>query len=347
MPNESIDASRRHFPVKSSGARHSGRANGMLAFALTFALAASACAQSPPTDGLYPPWQRGANNPAATKGFEFTVPEADNLADFHGDLQDPKLVIYLGGNSFFTMAPLVQAFEKQHPEYRGRIYFETLPPGVLAKQLAAGGTITVGNMTWTARPDVYLAGLGAVQTMIDKGTLTGPPVAYVTNELAIMVGKGNPKQIRNLADIARPDVRLAMPNIQFEGVARQIQQSLVKAGGDDLKRAVYETKVHDGSTRLTQIHHRQTPLFIMQGKVDAGVTWQSEVAFQEQAGHPIETVAIAAAQNTTAVYAGARVPGAAHAQAAADWLRFIASDEAFAIFERYGFKRYAGPATVQ
>ncbi len=48
--------------------------------------------------------------------------------------------------------------------------------------------------------------------------------------LAIMVGKGNPKQIRGLSDLARPDLRLAMPDIQYEGVARQIQQSLVKAG---------------------------------------------------------------------------------------------------------------------
>ena len=68
---------------------------------------------------------------------------------------------------------------------------------------------------------------------------------------------------------------------------------------------------------LTQIHHRQTPLYIMQGKVDAGVTWQSEVALQEQAGHPIESVAIPAAHDTTAVYAGVAVKGAAHAQPAA------------------------------
>jgi hypothetical protein len=27
----------------------------------------------------------------------------------------------------------------------------------LVKQMQAGGTITVGNMTWTARPDAYLA----------------------------------------------------------------------------------------------------------------------------------------------------------------------------------------------
>ena len=96
----------------------------------------------------------------------------------------------------------------------------------------------------------------------------------------------------------------------------------------------------DGSTILTHIHHRQTPLFLMQGIADAGVTWQSEAIFQERAGHPIEQVAIPPADNATAIYAGAMVRGAAHADAAEAWLAFIHSPDALHIFERYGFKEY-------
>jgi len=44
------------------------------------------------------------------------------------------------------------------------------------------------------------------------------------------------------------------------------------AGGDALVKAVYADKVKDGTTILTHIHHRQTPLFLMQGLADAGVT---------------------------------------------------------------------------
>jgi len=129
---------------------------------------------------IFPPWQHGANNDAANRGFDFTVPEVDVLADFHGDLTDPKLVLYVGGNYFFAMAPLVQAFEAAHPGYKGRIYWETIPPGLLIKQMEAGGTITVGNMTWTAKPDAYFAGLMKVKEFIGKGLLTGPAVPYVT-----------------------------------------------------------------------------------------------------------------------------------------------------------------------
>src|SRR3546814_16814149 len=82
----------------------------------------------------------------------------------------------------------------------------------------------------------------------------------------------------------------------------------------------------------------------MQGKAQAGVTWQSEVRFQEQAGHPIEGFAIPDAQNTTAIYGGAIVKGAPHPEAAQCWLDFIRSPAGLAIFGRSGVKPYSGSA---
>ena len=66
------------------------------------------------------------------------------------------------------------------------------PPGRLIEQIEKGGRITVGNMTWTAKADVYFGGLKKVQENIDKGILVGPALPYVTNNLTIMVPKGNP-----------------------------------------------------------------------------------------------------------------------------------------------------------
>lgn len=291
-------------------------------------------------DFVFPPWQHGANNDAVERGLPFTVPEVDVMADFHGSLDNPKLVLYVGGNYFFAMAPLVRSFEASHPDYKGRIFWETIPPGLLAKQMELGGNITVGNMTFTAKPDAYFAGLKKIDALIKDGTLEGPAVPYVTNTLAIMVPKDNPAHVAGLANLGKPGVNLAMPNPAFEGIARQIKLALAKAGGEALADAVYEAKVKDGSTVLTHIHHRQTPLFLMQGVAQAGVTWQSEAMFQEQAGHPISHVSIPDAENATAIYAGALVKGAAHPAAAKAWLDFIHSPDALKIFEGYGFKAY-------
>lgn len=142
-------------------------------------------AQPAPQADVFPPWQHGENNDATNRGFEFTVPQVDDLADFHGDITDPTRVLYVGGNYFFAMAPLVAEFEKEHPDYKGRIYWETIPPGLLVKQIEAGGTITSGNMTWTAKPDAYLAGLKKVDALIGQGLLTGHAVPYATNTLTI------------------------------------------------------------------------------------------------------------------------------------------------------------------
>jgi ABC-type molybdate transport system substrate-binding protein len=296
-------------------------------------------------DEWSPPWQHGANNDVVDRGLEFTVPDADNLADFHGSPTHPKLVLYVGGNYFFAMAPLVHAFEGIHPEYKGHIYWETIPPGLLMRQLKAGGTITVGNMTWAIKPDVYLAGLEKVKEYVADGTLDAPAVPYVTNTLTIMVAKGNPHHITGLVDLARPELRLALPNPEFEGIARQIKAALSKAGGPQLSAQIYETKVKEGSAILTHIHHRQTPLWIMQERADAGITWQSEAIFQEQAGHPTAHVDIPESENSTAIYAGAVVKGAAHQKAGRQWLAFIRSPQGLAIFEGYGFRAYAPAQT--
>jgi len=149
--------------------------------------------------------------------------------------------------------------------------------------------------------------------------------------------------VEGLADLGRSTLRLAMPNPRFEGIARQIKASLDKAGGEALETEVYGSKVRQGTTELTHIHHRQTPLWIMEGRVDAGVTWQSEAVFQEQVGHAISQVDIPPTQNTTAVYAGAIVKGAVHPGAARRWLDFVRSKQGLAIFERYGFKPYNAP----
>jgi ABC-type molybdate transport system substrate-binding protein len=290
-----------------------------------------------------PPWSKGANNPAAEKGYYFHVEDMDNVPDLHGNPLDAKLVLFIGGNQFFVLPKLMHAFLQAHPEVRGHVFYETLPPGILRKQIAADGAITLGNLTIQVKPDVYEAEAKVLHEMEQQGQVTHV-VEYATNELEIMVASGNPKNIQSLNDLGREDLRLSMPNPQWEGVANQIAGSLHKAGGESLYRAVYESKVKSGKTVLTEIHHRQTPMRIMSGQQDAGVTWASEVRFQQSIKNPIAGVAIPATENTTAVYAGGLVKDAPHAELAAEWLEFLKSKEAQDIYHEFGFHSMLMPA---
>lgn len=284
-----------------------------------------------------PRWSEGANDPAAQKGYEFHVADVDNVPDIHGNPAGARLVILIGGNQFFVLPQLIAAFEQRHPELNSHIFYETLPPGILRKQIAADGAITLGNLTIQVKADVYEAGARVLHGMEKDGEVTGV-VAYATNDLEIMVPAGNPSGIHTLNDLARPDLRLSMPNPQWEGVASQIADSLCKAGGDSLYQTVYQNKVKDGRTVLTEIHHRQTPMRIMGGRVDAGVTWASEVRFQQSIHNPIEGVVIPANLNTTAIYAGGVLKNAPHPEIAAEWLAFLKSEQAQTIYREFGFR---------
>lgn len=286
-----------------------------------------------------PPWSHGANDPARAQGFMFRVDDIDNIPDLHGNPQDAELVLFIGGNQFFVLPQLIAGFEKLHPELAGHIFYETLPPGVLRRQMAQNDTVTLGNLTLRAVPDVYEAGAGVLDEMQRSGAVDHV-VRYATNDLAIMVAAGNPKHIQSLKDLAAPAIRLGMPNPETEGVARQITDSLKKAGGDALAHTVYETKVQSGSTQLTQIHHRQTAMWILAGKSDAGVVWASEVIFQQKVGNALTGVAIPAGENTTAVYAAGVVSGAPHHAAALAWVDYLQTAEAQAAYRAFGFKPY-------
>jgi ABC-type molybdate transport system substrate-binding protein len=287
-----------------------------------------------------PPWSKGANDPAAEKGYAFHVPDVDNVPDIHGNPCGAKLVIFIGGNQFFVLPQLIAAFEQQHPELKGHIFYETLPPGILRKQIAANDALTLGNLTIQVKPDVYEAGARVLKEMEQANQVKGV-VQYATNDLEIMIPAANPKNIQSLKDLGRPDVRLSMPNPQWEGVANQIASSLRKAGGDSLYQAVYQDKVKSGKTVLTEIHHRQTPMRIMSGQADAGVTWASEVRFQESIGNPIKGIVIPANLNTTAIYAGGVMQDAPHPAIAAQWLAFLKSPQAQTIYHQYGFRSIA------
>ena len=288
-----------------------------------------------------PPWSRGKSNPAPEKGYIFQVEDVDNVPDLHGNPNGAQLVLFIGGNQFMVLPELIGGFEKLHPELRGRIFYETLPPGILRRQMEHDGILTLGNLTLQVHADVYEAGARALAEMEQQGQVE-LPVHYASNQLEIMVHAGNPRGVRSLQDLGRDDLRLSMPNPAWEGVARQIEDSLRKAGGEPLARKVMDAKVKSGTTYLTHIHHRQTPMRIMSGKSDAGVTWSSEVRFQEKIGNPISGVAIPAKENTTAVYAAAVLRNAPHAAAARAWVGYLGSEEAQAAYRKFRF----GPATA-
>ncbi|HSB94156.1 MAG TPA: substrate-binding domain-containing protein [Flavitalea sp.] len=281
-----------------------------------------------PQDHRYdPPW----NTPPESK-VTFTVPGIDNVPDLFGDINDPQLVVFFAGNQFMCVDDLVAEFKKEKPQYE-RIFVETLPPGILANQIEAG-SVTIGNMRITVKPDIYTAGKNAIVQMKD---LFADTLSYTSNNLAIMVQKGNPKQVKTLNDLRRKELRVCMPNPAWEGIGRLIEEAYVKAGGESLRHSIMQTKVTDSSTFLTQIHHRQSPMRILYDQSDAAPVWYSEAHYQLMLKHPVELITIPPAHNIKSTYTAGLLKAAPHPQAAKDFLKFLGSEKAKAIYRKYGF----------
>ncbi|MGH8399627.1 MAG: ABC transporter substrate-binding protein, partial [Gammaproteobacteria bacterium] len=65
---------------------------------LTAALLLSVTGRAAPPNDYLPPW-----NLPPQDGKYFTIPEIDIIADLHGDVTDPQLVVFFSGNQFMVV----------------------------------------------------------------------------------------------------------------------------------------------------------------------------------------------------------------------------------------------------
>ncbi len=274
-----------------------------------------------------PPW-----NPPISNAVNFTVPGVENVPDIYGDINNPQLVIFMGGNQFMVLDDLLAAFKKHYPQYQ-RILVETLPPGLLMKQIKTG-SLLIGNMHLTVKPDIYTTGKSTIEENKDLFSYSAP---FTATRLALMVQQGNPKNINSLQDLGKKNVRISMPDKAIEGIGKNVEDAYLKAGGDALHNAIMQQKVADSSTFITQIHHRQSPMRILYNQSDVAPVWETEIFYQQKIGHPVDKVAIPDDYNKVAVTAAAILKNAPHKKAAKHFMEFLQTEEAKAIFRNFGF----------
>jgi len=280
----------------------------------------------------WPPWCMPPQN-----GKNFTIDMIDNLPDLHGDIVNPQLVIYFAGNQFMVVPDLLKAFCAEHPEIK-RIFAETLPPGIEADQIEKGALIIGNCRIAMGCPDVYTGGKGRIEELQKSKKWFSRIEHYARNRLAIMVPKGNPADIHSLKDLGSKTLLVSMPNPKWEGIGKRILEAYKKAGGNALVRTIMTDKVQEGTTFLTHIHHRQTPLRILLGMSQAGPVWYTEAKFQQTLGHPIQLVTIPDSENVTAVYTAAMFRKAPHRTAAKKFMDFLVSEKGQAVYKKYGFE---------
>lgn len=147
-----------------------------------------------------PPWSA-----PIFAGRGFTIPGVDNVPDLHGDINRPDLVVFFAGNQYMVVNDLIKAF-RNTGRRQTRVFAETLPPGILARQIKEG-SLVIGNMRISPAPDVYTAGRGRIQKMRGRRHLFAKTVDYARNRLAMRQGPGEADLFRQ----ARPGGNLPDP----------------------------------------------------------------------------------------------------------------------------------------
>jgi molybdate transport system substrate-binding protein len=280
---------------------------------------------------FFPPWL-----PARQAGKHFSVPGIENVPDLHGDIVDPQLILFQSGSQYMVTHELLESFKRNYPKYE-RIYAQTLPGGILEEQIEHGALV-IGNLRITHRPDVFCAGKERIERLTtDKGWFD-QTIVYARNRLAIMVREGNPKDIQSLSDLAKPKIRVSMPDPKREGIGEYLLRAFRQIGREDLLEKILQEKVSDGTTYLTALHHLQTPLRIVEDWSDAGPVWYTEVQFQKRIGNLIELVEIPDEDNVQVTYLASRMKNALHKRAADDFLKFLNCPEGREVYRKFGFQ---------
>ncbi|MDI1461579.1 molybdate ABC transporter substrate-binding protein [Catellatospora sp. KI3] len=110
-----------------------------------------------------------------------------------------------GEVTVFAAASLTEAFTQIGKD------FEAAHPGTKVTFNFGGSSGLATQITQGAPADVFASASPAtMKTVVDAGDAAGSPVVFARNQLVIAVPKFNPRGLTELANLGRPDVKVAL-----------------------------------------------------------------------------------------------------------------------------------------
>ncbi|WP_054839115.1 molybdate ABC transporter substrate-binding protein, partial [Sulfuracidifex metallicus] len=221
------------------------------------------------------------------------------IHDIYGNLSGVK--VFVAGNQWFVIEDLISKL--------GKVLVETLPPGVVMKQVM-GEQVKIGNLVIDVKPDVVSLPPSMINQVSD---LVKNKIDYVENEVVLATNV----QLKDVCDLM--GLKIALPNPENEGIGQIFREVYEETCGDyvSLRERSYVTKVH----------HRETPKLMREGMVDAGVVWKTEAikwGFRS----------VGTGRKGKLSFALTKWSG----KEAEEVMNFLLSEDSKKVYERYGFK---------
>ncbi len=204
---------------------------------------------------------------------------------------------------------LGRRLERSHPGLTVRLGFAA--SSTLATQVVEGAPADI----------LATADLRTMRIAEDAGALAGDPVVFAHNTLVIAVPPGNPAGVSSLADLARPQVRVALcaPPVPCGAAAAAV----LGAASLSVTPVTWEQNVRAVLTKVTL------------GEVDAGLVYATD---GRAAGNRVEAIRFPEAGAAVNAYPIAIVRGASNPEAARAFVDLVLSQVGRDVLRDAGFE---------
>ena len=220
-----------------------------------------------------------------------------------------------GNLTVLAAASLTDAFNKIGEQFKAK------HAGADVKFSYAGSPTLVTQIQQGAPADVFAsADQPNMQKVVDGGLNSGQPKVFARNKLQIVVQAGNPKQIKSLADLANPAVKV---DVCAPGVPC----------------GTYATAVFGkANVKVTPVSQEDNVKAVVTkvslGEADAGIVYTTDV---KAGGSKVEGVAIPDDQNVVANYPIVQLKTASNQKAAEAFIAMVTGSQGQKTLAEYGF----------
>jgi molybdate transport system substrate-binding protein len=188
--------------------------------------------------------------------------------------------------------------------------------GVKVELTYANSGQLLGQIETSRKGDVFVPGdVGFAATAKERGLAAGDPREFCWFVSVVYVAKGNPKGLRDVADLARPGLKLALAD-ENSSIGR-LQEDLFKKSGADAE-AIRKNKVFSPAT-VTEV-----ALAVKLGTADAGLIWDALGSLYPDEA---EAVRIPPEKNVVGKVAACALASSSNPRAAAAFVEHLASEK--------------------
>jgi len=229
-----------------------------------------------------------------------------------GRQEEQRLLLYSGAGIRPPVEEIAEAFGRRH--------------GVTVECDFAGSEVLLSRIKLSGVGDVYMPGdLHYVEQAEAEGLIARSETACYFIP-TILVQKGNPKEIRSLADLARPGIRVGLGDAEACAIGRKSSKIFNKSkiSEDDLAN-----NVEFRSLTVNELGDK-----IVLGALDAVIVWDAVAAYYADSA---DVVPIPRDQNVISTVPAAVLKSSAQPELANKLVEFIASEEGKAIFKKHHY----------